>query len=154
MDNGSFEMWNNISAPTWQWIKFTTGYNLTEGSHTLTIGYREDGAKLDKLWITRVDAIPDGEGSNAGTCDILSADEAKRPKIEIFPNPVYEILTISLPDSPPADISIYNIDGREVFIQDTNSVKTTINMANYYPGIYFVRISRQGQVVVRKIIKG
>ena len=68
MDNGSFAMWNNISAVTWQWIGFTSGFSLAKGSHTLTIGYREDGAQLDKLWLTKTNADVPDEGSPAINC--------------------------------------------------------------------------------------
>lgn len=77
MDNGSFAMWNNIGPSTsWFWEAFTSGYSLTAGSHTLTISYREDGAKLDKIWLTKNRAEIQGTGSDAVNCftDPLLAD--------------------------------------------------------------------------------
>jgi hypothetical protein len=39
-------------------------FNLTGGSHTLTIAYREDGAKLDKVLVTNDSGfVPSGAGN-------------------------------------------------------------------------------------------
>jgi hypothetical protein len=63
MDNGTFAMWNNIAVATsWQWVQYPTTFNLTAGSHTLTFGYREDGALLDKVYITSGTDTPSGTG--------------------------------------------------------------------------------------------
>lgn len=152
MDNGSFASWNNINAPSWQWVKNNNGYSLSEGSHTLTIGYREDGAKMDKLWISRFDADLSDEGSEAVKCNVLYANNLIRHDIHIYPNPVSEELTVLFPDLP-ADISIYNIDCKKVFMKNSNSSAITINMDNYNPGIYFMKITSQGQTNVKKFIK-
>lgn len=66
MDSGSFAMWNGITAATaWRWDSFATTYTLSAGSHTLTIGYREDGAKLDKVYLTAAGDTPTGTGGTA-----------------------------------------------------------------------------------------
>src|SRR5262245_50396562 len=63
MDNGAFAMWNNIPVATsWAWAQYPTTFNLSAGSHTLTFGYREDGAQLDKVYITSGTDTPSGTG--------------------------------------------------------------------------------------------
>lgn len=63
MDNGSFAMWNNIPvASSWAWAQYPTTFNLSAGNHTLTFGYREDGAQLDKVYITSGTDTPSGTG--------------------------------------------------------------------------------------------
>jgi cysteine-rich repeat protein len=64
MDGGPWVQWNDIfvrnGAAAWKWdeVHDTVGgnalvrYPLMPGSHTLTIAYREDGAKLDQILIT------------------------------------------------------------------------------------------------------
>lgn len=53
LDDRDFTSWNNIaSSRYWTWANFSETFNLKAGEHTLVIGYREDGAKLDKLWIS------------------------------------------------------------------------------------------------------
>ncbi len=157
MDDGDFVMWNNIEgSSSWIWTNFPSTFNLSAGSHTLTIGYREDGARLDKLWITTstgVELVDEGEeASNCSGGGVSSLEQQNVKNIRIFPNPVSDKLNFSLSDLP-VDISIYSADGREIFFRHTNSAKMTINMANYNPGIYFVKITRQGQTEMRKIVK-
>jgi cysteine-rich repeat protein len=65
LDSGPWTLWNNIftriGGTPWKWdevhdsqaadaiVQYTI---TTTGSHTLQIGYREDGAKLDRIFIT------------------------------------------------------------------------------------------------------
>ncbi len=77
MDGGAWIRWNNIaSGSSWHWDEVhdadngnaVMSYNLSAGSHTLTIAYREDGTELDKLYITNTSGTPSGEGSAASNC--------------------------------------------------------------------------------------
>jgi len=69
MDDGSFVMRNGLGTSGWQWVRIT-GYVLTAGEHTLTIGYREDGAQLDKISISNYVYAPEGMGEDAeNICD-------------------------------------------------------------------------------------
>ncbi len=68
MDSGSWVMWNNWWNPNWVWAPFPNTYNLSAGNHTLSVAYREDGARLDKLNITTSTATPSGTGSPATNC--------------------------------------------------------------------------------------
>ena len=75
INNSSFLNWNNIGpATSWSWESFSTGIFLAPGTHTLTIAYREDGAMLDKLWITRNRAELKGMGAGASNCSAPVAD--------------------------------------------------------------------------------
>ena len=62
MDKGNFQMCNNLVTPGWSWVKLDV-FHLEAGKHHLTIGYREDGAKLDRVWISN---DPDGPESSEG----------------------------------------------------------------------------------------
>ena len=64
MDGGTFTMDNGLVTSGWQWLKFND-YNLTAGDHILTIAFREDGAKLDKICITNSGIAPTGMGKDA-----------------------------------------------------------------------------------------
>jgi mannobiose 2-epimerase len=84
MDGGSFVKWNSIPLhSSWEWDDVhnsdagggAVSYNLTQGSHTLVIANREDGVKLDKLYITALGDIPTGMGGGCTptTCSDLGA---------------------------------------------------------------------------------
>jgi hypothetical protein len=61
IDNGAFTTINGLTTSGWQWVNLTNSV-LSVGPHTLTIGYREDGAKLDKLLVTTSSAAITGLG--------------------------------------------------------------------------------------------
>jgi hypothetical protein len=73
MDDGSFTMANNLVTRGWKWMRIT-GYVLKVGEHTLTVAYRENGAKLDKICISNYGYAPEGMGEDAEN----SCDPAKR----------------------------------------------------------------------------
>ena len=71
MDQGQFPYVNGLcNNGAWTWQELGT-YQLAAGQHVLTIGCREDGARLDKLCITTSAQLPTGMGQpdnlNGGT---------------------------------------------------------------------------------------
>ena len=65
MDNGNFSFANGLQCGNmWEWKSIFTG-NLTTGEHIFTIGCREDGAMMDKLFITTSTTAPMGMGGSA-----------------------------------------------------------------------------------------
>jgi len=68
MDSGSWIMWNNWWNTAWIWAQLPNTFSLSAGNHTLTIAYREDGARLDKINLTTGTALPSGMGSAATNC--------------------------------------------------------------------------------------
>ncbi len=69
MDDGQFAMANGLGTSGWQWERITR-HRLTAGEHTLTIAYRENGAKLDKICISDYGYAPEGMGEDAeNICD-------------------------------------------------------------------------------------
>jgi hypothetical protein len=64
VDGGPFTMVNGLGTSGWQWVSFGS-HNLTAGPHVLTIGFREDGAKLDKISISDFPFAPQGTGQPA-----------------------------------------------------------------------------------------
>ena len=75
VDGGTFVKWNSIPiSSSWAWDDVHNSdnnsavmtYALTQGNHTLVIANREDGTKLDKLYVTAKGDTPSGLGG--GTC--------------------------------------------------------------------------------------
>lgn len=153
MDNGSFIYWNEIIKSTsWAWAKSTSTYTLTTGDHTLTIGYREDGAKLDKIWVSKISTSPTGEGSLAGNCIASGIADKKADNCYLFPNPVKDIATLSMHDYP-SHVLLYNSNGQLLLSFNAKDNHTEIEMGQYSPGIYTVKIIGLNQLEMKKIIK-
>jgi len=77
VDSGAWTNWNSIPVGTayhWDDVHNAASgnavmtYALAAGSHTLTFGYREDGARLDRVLITNDAAfVPTGSGPGGPT---------------------------------------------------------------------------------------
>jgi uncharacterized repeat protein (TIGR01451 family) len=74
--------------------------------------------------------------------------------LKIWPNPANEILNLYYKAESNYSISIYNIQGRLVTNQNSNTKKKTINIAPLDAGIYFIKINTaQGKQNNIKFIK-
>ena len=74
--------------------------------------------------------------------------------IKIIPNPAKNKVTIEIPEkNKKFDLSIYNINGQELFEQQTTNHKQNIDITNFPSGLYFVKIINDKNVEVRKFVK-
>ena len=131
IDNGTFSMCNGLVTSGWQWLNMNT-YNLTAGNHTVTITYREDGAKLDKICIPNYTTSPTGKGDEAKNLfspDSLTGVRNTGNIIEgysleqNYPNPFNPSTTISfkIPDVSSLNstethvtLKVFDILGKEI----------------------------------------
>ncbi len=68
MDTGLYIQATGLTTSGWKWLKLNS-YKLTKGNHTLTMAYREDSSRLDKICISYYDSAPTGIGDIAlNTC--------------------------------------------------------------------------------------
>jgi len=66
MDSGAWTNWNNMgSSSSWAWVKAPATYNISAGNHTFVVGLRENGAQLDKVYLTTGSDTPSGTGGTA-----------------------------------------------------------------------------------------
>ncbi|GHT75367.1 hypothetical protein AGMMS50262_10440 [Bacteroidia bacterium] len=70
IDNEAMIAYDGLSTNgQWQWQK-TVNTALLAGSHTLTIGYRENSVKLDRIYITNDNTkLPEGMGGTETDCE-------------------------------------------------------------------------------------
>jgi len=58
VDSAAYQTWSSAVTSAWAWDKLAAGstdpltWNLTPGAHSLKIRWREDGAKIDRIYIT------------------------------------------------------------------------------------------------------
>ena len=80
----------------------------------------------------------------------------KDDDIEIYPNPVSDLLEIRLikPDPNGLDISIIDQLGREKIHQSIGGHGGQVDVSELPPGIYMVRIKGTDGSFVHKMIKG
>lgn len=84
---------------------------------------------------------------------VSSASEFTNTTINIYPNPVIDIINIDVPGNLNYEANLYDLNGR-LMISTTN--KSAIEIQTLAPGIYLLEIEDldSGQKVIDKIIKG
>jgi hypothetical protein len=66
IDTGNNQVVDIASTNTWVW-KRNSGISIPNGTHTLWIKVREDGARVDKIALTKSSTAPSGQGGAALT---------------------------------------------------------------------------------------
>ncbi|MBV1924844.1 MAG: T9SS type A sorting domain-containing protein, partial [Flavobacteriaceae bacterium] len=69
-----------------------------------------------------------------------------------YPNPVKDILQLNA-NEEISSVVIYNVLGQEVYNASVNAFSSTIDMASYNSGVYFVKVNigdTQGTVKILK----
>jgi hypothetical protein len=171
MDGGSWIMWNNIApGSSWHWDEVhnsnngnqVVNFNLSSGSHTLTVAYREDGTQLDKIYITNSGTTPSGTGSAATNCsggkvafddelqDERAAKDDEPTEFSLFdnyPNPFNPVtkITYTLGDAADVKLEVFDIAGGLVTtlangLQAAGKHEVTFDAKDLAGGIYFYRL--------------
>ena len=72
-------------------------------------------------------------------------------KIEAFPNPVSEYLTVQIPSTLiGAEGVIYDIAGRELYRSKLMSISTIVDMSSFSGGSYLLRVGDLNVKVVKE----
>ena len=95
LDGGDDSFWVRVNDQAWYkwnsgitqggaflWNKMPPAVALREGSNTIDVAYREDGAKLDKLYLTQATTSPSGTGGADAGCDSGGTDPDPEPDPE------------------------------------------------------------------------
>jgi hypothetical protein len=73
-------------------------------------------------------------------------------KMQVYPNPIKDILTISA-DTEITTIAIYNLIGQQVFAKSINTNQDKIDVSSFQAGTYFVKVQANSDSKTFKIIK-
>ena len=105
--------------------------------------------------------VPDNQvNKNLISSSIDTSTDNFIDNLSVYPNPVVDLLRISFKSGykSKAMISLFNTIGKQVFMQESDVVPGnnlfSIDMKNksIEPGIYFVQIAVQNEVLTRKLI--
>jgi uncharacterized repeat protein (TIGR03803 family) len=144
----------------------TESPTLTSSSASNNQWYRNgapiNGATNSTLSITQpgnyaVEVIGNGCNSDFSdevpliiTGDILDTSDV----IKIYPNPVVDVLTIALGDSPDKKvITITDLTGRKLQSKDESGSEARFDVAGLYSGTYVVSVKSHGVVTTLRFIK-
>jgi len=164
MDDETFSMHNGLVTSGWEWVELND-YTLTEGEHTLTIGYREDGALMDKIVVSNYGTAPEGMGEDAeNLCtptDILDViDIPKKYGLEQnYPNPFNPTtqFAYTIPTNANVNISIFNVLGEIVEVlysgnRNAGKYYITWDASKHSSGTYFIRFKAEDHIYIKKCL--
>jgi hypothetical protein len=74
------------------------------------------------------------------SCTLDTRETVKENPVSVYPNPVSDILNISLKGSKEENVEIYNMEGRKVMETKIGNGKSSINVSNLQTGNYILVI--------------
>jgi len=110
------------------------------------VGYRSFNSHVhfDNFTVTT-----EGSGNVSGVVNPVS----KTNTIELYPNPVSDIITIKN-TRDYSDLVIFKVDGQEIYKTKLAQDIWSMNFTGLNKGLYFIKLSNNsGSVVARKFIK-
>jgi len=146
VDQGMYTLCSELKTIGWEWKKISS-YQLMKGKHTLSIGYREDGANLDKISISSKNELPMGKGGVDSVklgMDALYLVNSYKLEQNI-PNPFRGITSFifDVPVDTKVSLKVYNLSGIEMAELAGNEYKKGRHRIEYdatgfSPGVYLL----------------
>ncbi|MBS1563599.1 MAG: T9SS type A sorting domain-containing protein, partial [Bacteroidetes bacterium] len=175
--------WNGVAAPQGVALSWTAARELNashyvierstdgiiykdaamvfaHGDSTMVTGY----SYTDKLPATTEGIVyyrlriveSNGYVKESETIIVRMGKSSASPEVKIYPNPVVNMLAVSVPEgwqNKPLNIDIYSSNGQIMrhIARSAASQTTTIDVENFKTGIYMVRISNGAQTTTQQI---
>ncbi|MFZ4548427.1 MAG: T9SS type A sorting domain-containing protein, partial [Bacteroidales bacterium] len=152
---------NSANPIDYSWILIPQqAGSVTHQDNTCTITWDPEYNGISELKVAAINTCGTGVFSEAlsiNTSPFIGLPELQSNNlIEVWPNPVNEILYFKSPKLAMRQYSLYNSEGKAICKFDTEVGKdeiTSINMKPYSPGIYFLHVKFGNTMVLHKIIK-
>lgn len=84
---------------------------------------------------------------------VTDIDDALANNIQIFPNPVSDVLNIKIPGGNGAKLDIINLLGVVIISKHIEGESERVNLASMQKGVYIVNISNNGSITNYRIVK-
>ena len=128
----------------WQnWYTLSSEIQLTKGAYTLKMTVLQPGFNINWFNFTLTESLGFNNELNNNS------------HIKIYPNPAENILNIDLESKSIDSLTLYDINGRQIFqhMYSTYPTKILLNVPNIDSGIYILRITSGEQVYHKKVFK-
>lgn len=84
---------------------------------------------------------------------VLSNESFTQNSFSVYPNPSKGIFIISSKEFAPENIEVYDLTGKLILSKRNSNFEATIDLTSASQGIYFVKITANGQNIVKRIVK-
>ena len=85
-----------------------------------------------------------------------SVAESNEPRIQVYPNPATDLLTIHFGDvaqCKPLNVTVMDVVGRVAFAETVSSTEVRFDVSQWPSGVYVIRTEQEGVCGVRKFVK-
>ncbi len=148
INNKGFDIERSDDAKRWQRLDFIEGKGNSSQLNTYNF-IDTDPLSISYYRLRQIDFNGDFKYSN-----IISLIRNKNKEIIIYPNPALDLLTIKIDNNTDnSDIKIYDILGKIVLTNTTNTNETTLNISHLAKGNYFIEIKNNQLITIKKFIK-
>ncbi len=151
-----FELYSSVDGKN---FKALAKVKATGNSNTIrNYGYNHAGALANVNTVYYRLKSVDLDGSFTWS-EIVSvnANQAKTTAVSVYPNPFNSNLTVSLTANAQAQVELVSLEGITVFTQavnaDQNGMVSLEGLNKLANGVYFVKITVNGETSVTKLIK-
>jgi len=103
------------------------------------------------VFIQNMDTKEIYQGTSKMMTEIVGMSKVKTTELEVYPNPASNRLTIKYCSSIE-QLQIYNQVGQLVKHTKSDSNILNLNMSEFGPGIYFIKVFSSNQVITRKLV--
>ena len=126
--------------------------DTTVGNNYLTYGIENEGTLYWRVKVIRGSA--EANWSPVWKFSIIVTDVEAGNELQIYPNPVRNIMQIILPvDLNGAKLSLVDLLGKKRLAMNNLTTVNAVNLNGIEQGVYFLIISKGKQRLTRKIIK-
>jgi hypothetical protein len=149
-DIASNASWSVTSSDAWLIPYPTSGSN--NGLVTLSVQKNPTTVARTATVTVTVNGIPAQTVTINQAAGATAIGDIEADGIETYPNPVIDKLTVKLPEGS-AKITLYTVDGKEVFLLNTKDTEVDIDFTGYKPGVYFINITTDNKTIQKKLVK-
>ena len=139
----------STDASSWLW---EFGDINTSTEENPVHAYVSAGTYQVKLYIENSINSWDTISYNITVSDISGINNIVKDFFKIYPNPASETIHIDIQDITSYDLQISDITGKILFNQSVTGNKYAINISDYKPGIYIIRLENNKEILTKKII--
>ena len=148
INNKGFDIERSADAKRWQSLNFVKGAG--NSSQINTYKFTDEGPlSINYYRLKQIDFNGRFKYSN-----VINLVRNNDKNVLIYPNPAADLLTIRMNNNGVnSDIKIYDILGKTVLTNTTNSNETTIDIGALIKGNYFIEIKNEQLLTTKKFIK-
>jgi len=146
LNNSHFEIQRSKAGKEWQAIGKVQGAGTTLETQTYTFVDENPLPGVNYYRLKQVDI--DGAFEHSDVIQLI----AKTTSVQIFPNPVGEVLNYQFADTPEVErVQLFDVNGK--LVRETTAVTGQLSMTDLPKGVYLFVLETAGERVQQRIVK-